>query len=182
METKLVNGFLAVLVCIAIISSVGRIAQYNAKHEIVTSRIALPYSNSMDHTAILRQEATCLAENIYHEARNQSVRGQLAVASVTLNRVYSKKFPNTICGVVYQKNRRGCQFSWLCKHRWVDEKNPLFNEKYKMAMNILTGQIEIESLNNAVYYHASYVRPWWARYKAFVEQIGAHKFYREKSA
>ena len=53
-------------------------------------------------------EEECLAKNIYYEARDQSREGQYAVAVVTLNRVRSKDFPNTVCEVVYQKN----QFSW----------------------------------------------------------------------
>ena len=47
-------------------------------------------------------EVECLALNIYHEARNQPTVGKLAVAQVTMNRVKDVRFPNTICGVVYQ--------------------------------------------------------------------------------
>ena len=47
-------------------------------------------------------EVNCLALNIYHEARNQPFMGKLAVGFVTLNRVKSKEFPNTVCGVVKQ--------------------------------------------------------------------------------
>ena len=47
-----------------------------------------------------KQDTTCLALNIYFEARDQTVKGQMAVALVTINRVTSKRFPNTICKVV----------------------------------------------------------------------------------
>jgi len=47
-------------------------------------------------------ELDCLAKNIYHEARGESLQGKKAVANVTLNRVHSNLFPDTVCGVVYQ--------------------------------------------------------------------------------
>ena len=73
-------------------------------------------------------QATCLAENVYFESRNQGTAGWSAVISVTLNRVKDKRFPNTICEVVKQgptreswkKNgtyypiKHKCQFSWYC--------------------------------------------------------------------
>jgi len=83
------------------------------------------------------QEMMCLAENIYFEARAEGVEGKAAVANVTRNRVVSKDFPNTYCGVVYQgpvreswktkqnpdlddsqrvyyPRKHRCQFSWYC--------------------------------------------------------------------
>ena len=83
------------------------------------------------------REMICLAENIYFEARAESVEGKAAVANVTRNRVESDRFPNTYCEVVYQgpvreswktkqdKNlaqkdrvyypiKHRCQFSWYC--------------------------------------------------------------------
>src|SRR5262249_58140344 len=58
----------------------------------------------------------CLAEAIYFEARGEAVRGQMAVAQVVLNRVFSEKYPNTVCGVVYQNAHRRlhCQFTFAC--------------------------------------------------------------------
>ena len=45
---------------------------------------------------------TCLVEAIYHEARSEPLMGMIAVANTILNRVYSKRYPNTICSVVHQ--------------------------------------------------------------------------------
>ena len=45
-----------------------------------------------------------LARCIYAEARGESYTGQVAVGAVVLNRVESAQFPNTIAGVIYQKN------------------------------------------------------------------------------
>ena len=49
-----------------------------------------------------QEEISCMADNIYFEARNQGTAGWSAVASVTLNRVKDKRFPNTVCEVVKQ--------------------------------------------------------------------------------
>ena len=66
----------------------------------------------------------CLALNIYHEARNQPVTGQIAVSEVVLNRVLDEEYPDNICDVVYQAKyeegsnlpiRIQCQFLPLLK-------------------------------------------------------------------
>ncbi|SFD02587.1 N-acetylmuramoyl-L-alanine amidase [Bacillus sp. OV322] len=44
------------------------------------------------------------AHTVYGEARGESYKGQVAVAAVILNRVHSRKFPNTLHGVIHQKN------------------------------------------------------------------------------
>jgi Cell wall hydrolyses involved in spore germination len=67
-------------------------------------------------------EVNCLAQNIYFEARDQTTKGQIAVALVTINRVESRRFPNSICKVIRQARRYSngkikkhmCQFSWYC--------------------------------------------------------------------
>ena len=58
----------------------------------------------------------CLTNAIYFEARGEPVRGQMAVAQVIMNRVFSGYYPDSVCGVVYQNaNRRNrCQFSFAC--------------------------------------------------------------------
>ena len=72
----------------------------------------------------------CLALNVYFEARNQLTKGQIAVANVTLNRVYDKRFPKTICDVVKQGKYYGnsprrdkCQFSFWCDGQPNKPKN-----------------------------------------------------------
>ena len=65
-------------------------------------------------------EKLCLAQAIYHEARGESKEGQLAVANVIINRAMSKKYPSSICGVVFQnadKGRYKCQFTFACDGR-----------------------------------------------------------------
>lgn len=58
--------------------------------------------------ALDERELDFLAENVYHEARGESLRGQLAVAQVTLARLISGKFGKTLPSVIFAQN----QFSW----------------------------------------------------------------------
>ena len=58
-------------------------------------------------TPLPEEELECLIQNIYFEASTQNEYGKIGVAQVTLNRVDSPDFPNTICGVVHQGPRAG---------------------------------------------------------------------------
>ena len=53
---------------------------------------------------ISESDLNLLARCVYGESRGEPYNGQVAVAAVVLNRVRSSKFPNTIYGVIYQKN------------------------------------------------------------------------------
>ena len=124
------------------------------------------------------REKTCLATNIYHEARGENERGKQAVAQVTLNRTQNENFPSDICGVVYQ----GCQFSWYCDGK----SDEIFDEKawadsLRVANDALEGRTSQSVGSNVVYYHSNRVKPRWARTKKFIASIGKHLFYAEKS-
>lgn len=137
--------------------------------------------------AINSKELTCLAQNIYHESANESDLGKIAVAMVVLNRVSSPDFPNTICEVVHQPsrdsgNRRGCQFSWTCDGKPDAIRS---QEKYQsivaLSRDILRSQDTIvDIVDGALYYHAVYVKPSWAKYFKRVTRIDTHIFYKNK--
>ena len=121
-----------------------------------------------------RQDIICLAKNIYFEANNQSYVGQQAIAWVTLNRVHSGDYPNTICGVVFQYK----QFSWTIdgKHR-----NPRSVKKFSVALAAAItvynnyGRVE-DPTKGATMYHTVYIVPYWHHdYKPTVI-IGDHIF------
>lgn len=126
-------------------------------------------------------EISCLALNIYWEARSEPLEGQLAVAHVTVNRMVHPKFPDTICGVVYQGNERTfgrCQFSW-----WCDGKSdyPTEYKALKSAENIAVAVLLNEHpdpSNGALFFHHQSVRPKWSMRKHFVTQIGKHLYYQ----
>ena len=113
--------------------------------------------------------------------------GKLAVAEVTLNRVKDDRFPNNICGVVYQgyyysnnypiKNK--CQFSWWCdgkSDRPRDKK--AWEESMRLASYVKSGLFDnIEVVNGSTHYHAVYVSPYWTKMKKKVKVIADHVFY-----
>ena len=129
----------------------------------------------------VEKNLSCLAINIYKEAANEPFEGKVAVAQVTLNRTKNPNFPDTICDVVYQKNtfmgKVVCQFSWYCdgsyKGRVVNKQ--AYDESYKVAKMVYLEDFKLESVKNALYYHADYVNPNWGKKK--VTKIGAHIFY-----
>ena len=128
-------------------------------------------------------EATCLATNIYFEARGEPVRGQMAVAMVTLNRVNDGRFADTICEVVYQseKNSKGkpirgrCQFSWYCDNK--SDKIPHDSAEARLAMIIaisaMTNCIH-DMTAGALFFH----RKNKLNYSENVIEIGNHVFFR----
>lgn len=132
-----------------------------------------------NRTAFTYDDLECLAQNIYFEARGESRAGQIAVAMVTLNRVASESYPNTICEVVRQQSSRGCQFSWYCdQYPDVIRDYRQWDEILEMSMKILEeGMYDIT--DGAVYYHADYVDPPWSRNVQRTVMIDAHIFYRE---
>jgi spore germination cell wall hydrolase CwlJ-like protein len=135
-------------------------------------------SQKYQNTASFKKEANCLADNIYHEIGTDSKEGMLAVAQVTINRVRNH-FANTVCGVVNQKRNDTCQFSWVCQ----EKKRPhdsSYEKAYEVAKNTLIDGVALYKLNDALYYHADYIRPYWAKQKEYIAQIGPHIFYTDK--
>ena len=139
-----------------------------------------------------QKQLTCLAKNIYFEARNEPFAGQFAVALVTLNRVSDAAFPNTICNVVYQgihdsngfPKRDRCQFSWYCDGASDEVQNPKAFDKTQKIANLAMLQyskLKSEGLDyteGAIYYHTYEILPRWSNSFPKVGRIGDHIFYR----
>lgn len=120
-----------------------------------------------------RRNLECLARNVYFEARGESAAGQYAVAEVTMNRAASRLFPRTVCGVVYEKSA----FSWT-DYRVLPQPG---GEEWQRARNVAEAVYYgryAPALDGALYYHATYVTPEWAKEKRRVAKIGRHIFYR----
>ena len=124
----------------------------------------------------------CLAKNIYHEARGEPIDGQYAVAEVTMNRVASKHYPNTVCDVVFQANfdvirkRKVSAFSWteLDLTALVDRKT--WNRAWRIAEDVYDGRAQ-HRVEGALFYHSKTIRPRWSRGKRRIARIGRHIFY-----
>ena len=124
-------------------------------------------------------EHQCLSEAIYYEARSESRSGQLAVADVVKNRVKSKHYPNTICGVVYQNADRpfACQFSFACDGSMDREPQGVaWQNSQDMAQISLMGYVP-DLTENSTHYHTIEVDPDWAKTLEFKTQVGFHVFY-----
>lgn len=126
------------------------------------------------------EEWYCLTEALYFEARGESKAGQIAVAEVILNRVDSKRYPNTICNVVQQgqTRRNACQFSYNCDGRANTIGNrKVFDRLGKMAWGMMEGA-KRKLTGGALYYHNTTVSPRWSRKLVRTGKIGRHIFYR----
>ncbi|MCU0790089.1 MAG: cell wall hydrolase [Nitratireductor sp.] len=196
-----VDPDLPVMVAKLVVESAPNVLAYSADPEVLASPFAavlkndepvnlVPKLDANDHewaaqplpmSVFSDQEQHCLTAGIYFEARGEPVRGQAAVAQVILNRVKNPAYPKSICGVVYQnKNwRNRCQFSFACdkiKDRVNDPKR--WELASYVARETTHGRIWLPEVGSSTHYHATYVKPRWARAMQKVGRIGLHVFYR----
>lgn len=160
---------------------------------LITSVVSADYIRydqpvKVDYHALskpVRKQVDCLAENIMFEAGHEPKEGQVAVAMVTLNRLSSGNYADDVCGVVKQKTKGTCQFSWVCEatnaaKRLTMLHTPLYNEIRELAVNVLFNYDTMKDVTNgATYYHADYVNPRWGLPKT--TKIGRHIFYKRDS-
>lgn len=126
----------------------------------------------------------CLAEAVYFESRGEAVRGQMAVAQVVMNRVFSGKYPDTVCGVVYQNKYRhfACQFTFACDNNPDVIREPeMWERAKKISKAMLDGQIWLPEVGKSTHYHAYWVRPSWVAEMKKMYKTGVHTFYRPRN-
>ncbi len=142
-------------------------------------------------------ERTCLALALYHEARGEPLVGQIAVAATILNRVASRAYPDSICGVVFEGALRptGCQFTFACDRRSDWPRNlPVYARMHRLAGQILAvaqgradhvpeaRQVLIRATLHrfvlSTHYHRHDVYPAWSRRMGRIARIGNHIFFR----
>lgn len=136
-----------------------------------------PVALGLEHQSDVQPDETaelhCLALNIYHEARGESAEGKLAVGRVTINRVRSRRYPDSICKVVWQRG----QFSWTRDGR---PDRPYNGKAWNEALRIAGVVTDVDSTNpvgRATHYQAVHVVPFWASAYRRVQRIGRHIFY-----
>jgi spore germination cell wall hydrolase CwlJ-like protein len=159
-----------------------------AQAEMTTAHLLASLGNDIDIDVVDRIEIQersadwrCLAEAVYFEARGENLAGQLAVAEVILNRVDSTLYPDSVCRVVKQgADRKGCQFSYMCDGLKEHVANlRVFDRIGKVAWLMLAGKPRTLT-DEALYFHATSVRPNWSRSFVRTAKIGRHVFYRPK--
>lgn len=121
----------------------------------------------------------CMAENLYHEARGEEAVAIVAVGKVVMNRVDSKRFPNTVCGVVRQggERRHKCQFSWRCDGRSDKIRDARAWKKMLLLADVALSRQYADPTNGATFYHATTVSPYWIKDMQRKVQLGRHIFY-----
>jgi len=173
---------------------------------MITAKILLVYllqsanitGVTIDTSKIDIQEASCLAENIFYEARNEDIKGQFAVASVTINRTKDSRFPDTVCEVVSQTayskltNRVVCAFSWYCENNRKG-KYPLFLNKdgtinqavvdqfqvaIIIAITMLNGDVEDNTKGSTHFHNPNISNPAWKNELIRTVRYGNHDFYK----
>jgi hypothetical protein len=152
---------------------------------VLTAYASKDFVPTVKKVKLAESEKQCLAQAIYHEARGESREGQLAVANVIINRAFSKKYPSSICGVVYQNAEKGrykCQFTFACDGR-PDEarERAAWNRSLKMAEDAFyeyqRGERPGVVPDSVLYYHTTAVAPRWSHTFRRVAAIGSHMFY-----
>ena len=152
----------------------------------------------VDTSKIDPEQAYCMAQNIYYEARNEEIRGQFAVASVTLNRTNDVRFPDTVCEVVKQtavskiSKQLVCAFSWYCENDKKGREIPVRNkdgsinqrvvDQFRVAsiiaINALGGSIE-DNTFGATHFHNPFTsQPAWRSELKKTVRLGNHDFYK----
>jgi spore germination cell wall hydrolase CwlJ-like protein len=185
-----IAAMVAVLIIFATLGIAGQ-------HYVDANKLIQPKYTQLTPEA--QRQVSCLASNIYFEARSEPIDGQIAVAFVTLNRVASQDFPNTICDVVKQKSRVErigdkrivCQFSWYCETKpkgqyynmlLTNDTTKKYNDVLEVAIHVYANQEKlIDPTNGSLFYHADYVSPNWRNLDRHVV-IGRHIFYRVKES
>jgi len=132
----------------------------------------------------LAKAEKCLANAVYFEARGESVRGQIAVAQVVMNRVFSPFYPNDVCGVVYQNANRhlACQFTFACDGiPDVVTEPDAWARAQRIAHDMLGGKLWMPEVAKATHYHAYWVHPDWVNEMKKIYKLGVHAFYRPRN-
>ena len=138
-------------------------------------------------------ELECMAKNIYFEAAIESTAGKMAVAQVTMNRVRSSHYPDTICGVVYEGKhysngfpvRDRCQFSWYCDGKGDEPRpTPAWRDSVEIAEYIIRTPSLLDITDGATHYHADWMKkfPKWAYQKKKLVKIDTHIFYKKRGS
>jgi spore germination cell wall hydrolase CwlJ-like protein len=126
----------------------------------------------------------CLAEAVYFESRGEVKRGQIAVAQVVMNRVFSGFYPNNVCGVVYQNAHRklACQFTFACDGIPDKIEEPdMWEQAKEIARDMLDGKLWLPEIGHSTHYHAYWVHPSWVNEMKKLYKIGVHSFYRPRA-
>ena len=154
---------------------------------VVSSNNTTDEKTAVEYSLVDSNELECMSKNIYFEAALESTAGKMAVAQVTMNRVRSVHYPNTVCGVITQGKhyasghpvRDRCQFSWYCDGKHDEpHKGSMWKESQEVAKYVLTTLDLMDITDGATHYHADYIAsPRWAHPSRKTVEIDTHIFF-----
>lgn len=120
----------------------------------------------------------CIALAVYAEARNQSWKGQAAVAIVVINRARRPEWPDSYCDVIQESDQFHGIRDWpYPRTPWIDEP-----EAWRKAVEI-SGMVMRESVmeecGKATHFWKG-PTPDWAKDMPVVCRVGSHTFAYEE--
>ncbi len=126
-----------------------------------------------------KRSKDCLSLAMYWEARGEGAVGMAAVGAVVLNRVEDDRFPNSVCGVIFEGGEHPpCQFSWWCDGQ---SDKPTNRKQWQAAVRVADTLLRRDfrdPTRGALYFHSTSVRSNWHATRKRTTQIGNHIFYR----
>jgi len=171
----------------AALVSVGCATHAPPEHGTPAPPPTVPAPSTPEHTAQRHAPPTtvhgdpesrrCLALTMYWEARGEGRLGMQAVGAVVLNRAADSRFPNNVCGVIYQGGEKPpCQFSWWCDGRSDrPTQQAAWNASLALAGELLDGTLR-DPTHGALYFSRKSIRQPAGRIRTAL--IGDHAFYR----
>lgn len=126
------------------------------------------------------QDILCVARNVYHEARGQTVQNQMAVAWVTRNR--SKITGKSLCEVVFEaylvQGRKRVQFAWTTHNHTRLMERSAWDQAQVLAWRVLQAHVSQDFTKRATHFYERANRPPWSVRGRDHQVIGAHVFLR----
>lgn len=122
------------------------------------------------------KDIRCLAYSIFREAGNQKETDQYAVGQVHMNRLKEGSWGKTMCKVVFAK----AQFSWTLEPKMVKWTKRQEEHFMQVAEGLMIDGFYVKKLASSkiLHYHATYVKPKWAKQGQMVASAGDHVFYK----
>lgn len=159
--------------------------QPSVTSDMLATYVESGYQPIEKRVELANSERDCLAQAIYHEARGESAKGQLAVANVIVNRARSGKFPDSLCGVIYQNANKGlyrCQFTFACDGRNnVPAERRAWAKSQDLARKVYAEFAQGKEIGvvpgSTLYYHTTAVAPSWSYTFNRVAVVDSHIFY-----
>lgn len=143
--------------------------------EVVEQPIPLVEMHMAARVRFTDAEIRCIADVIYFEARGEPPRGKYGVGYTVLNRMAHHKFPDTACGVIYDR-RHGCQFSWACKGTpYVNRNTAVYRSAETAAVMVMQRMVD-NPIDDSLFFRATWVKQQ-SRNQVRRARIAGHDFY-----